>query len=289
MSKRRQHFAAHKGTIRCAAWGKKYGGLFATGGEDHVVNVWRLGHVHALKTLDSLFTSPVSALVFNTNETKLAAATDGGTIRIYDFENDKVIRTLNGHLTECTSLHFHPFASNYLISTSRDNNLKVWDLRERKCMNTFRGHTDAVLCSQFSPDGRLVATGGADACVKVWDLTKGQKLASFGGDRSKVDKRYAHRGPVTDLAFHPFEFVLASTCDADRSAKLWDLESYTLLDTAPGITGQRALKRPRVMLGDEMLCFGSAGVRVYPLDSRTCSLSHKAKPLQVACDWDTGV
>ena len=125
MAKRRQHFAAHKAPICCAAWGKKYGGLFATGAEDHVINVWRLGNNHKLKSLDSLFNSPVTALSFNKSETKLAGGTEGGTIRVYDFENDKVLRTLNGHLTACTSLHFHPYASNYVISTSKDNNLKV--------------------------------------------------------------------------------------------------------------------------------------------------------------------
>lgn len=97
MSKRRQHFPAHKATIRCAAWGKKYGGLFATGGDDNVVNVWKVGNVHTLKSLNQLFKSSVTSLVFNTNETKLAAGTEGGTIRVYDFEHDKASNSITVH------------------------------------------------------------------------------------------------------------------------------------------------------------------------------------------------
>lgn len=31
----------------------------------------------------------------------------------------------------------------------------------------FQGHTDCVNCLRFSPDGKLIASGGADGLVKV--------------------------------------------------------------------------------------------------------------------------
>ncbi len=321
MSRRRQNFPAHKANICCAAWGKKYGGLFATGGEDNTVNVWRLGATHKLKGLEGLFNSAVTAVVFNTNETKLAAGTEGGTVRVYDFEHDKVLRTLNGHLTACTSLHFHPYASNYVVSTSKDNNLKVWDLRGKKCLNTFRGHTEPVLCSQFSPDGRLVATGGADGAVKVWDLTSGKQLASFdaGGGGGGDDAGGGHRGAVTDLCFHPFEFVLASTSGVDRTVKLWDIEDFSLISTTAGVTTP-GFASPRVLFNgkggedndnnadnnagkgsggsssssssssskagreeNEMICFGGTGVRTYCWEQGA-----RGGTREVACEWDTG-
>jgi hypothetical protein len=40
------------------------------------------------------------------------------------------------------------------------------------------GHTDAAYAIAMTPDGRLLATGGADTRVRLWDLARGEQLAS---------------------------------------------------------------------------------------------------------------
>lgn len=32
------------------------------------------------------------------------------------------------------------------------------------------GHTDSVICSQFSPDSQVLATGSGDTTVRLWDM-----------------------------------------------------------------------------------------------------------------------
>lgn len=39
-------------------------------------------------------------------------------------------------------------------------------------LHVFEGHTFAVLCARFSPDGRFLFTA-AEGCVRVWDVAKG--------------------------------------------------------------------------------------------------------------------
>ena len=51
-----------------------------------------------------------------------------------------------------------------------------------------------------------------------WDLRAGKQLTELVG----------HTGPVTDVEFHPHEFLLASSSE-DRSVCLWDLESFSLI------------------------------------------------------------
>jgi WD40 repeat protein len=55
-----------------------------------------------------------------------------------------------------------------------------------------RVHQGPVNCAAFSPDGRLVATGGEDYSIRVWDAHTGKLI---------VPIREAHRGPVTSLEF----------------------------------------------------------------------------------------
>lgn len=78
----------------------------------------------------------------------------------------KVVRTLTGHRSNCISLDFHPFGE-FFASGSLDTNLKIWDIRRKGCIHTYKGHTRGVNVIRFTPDGRWVVSGGEDNSVKV--------------------------------------------------------------------------------------------------------------------------
>jgi WD40 repeat protein len=69
----------------------------------------------------------------------------------------------------------------------------VWDGRTRQILHTLRGHTDAVAAVAFRPDGRWLASAGADRAVRVWDVRTGQQRLAFRG----------HGASVRSVAFHP--------------------------------------------------------------------------------------
>lgn len=94
------------------------------------------------------------------------AGAAGGTLKIWDLELQKVVRTLTGHRANCISVDFHPYGE-YFASGSLDTNLKIWDIRRRGCVHTYKGHTGGVRCVKFSPDGRWLVSGGQDNSVKV--------------------------------------------------------------------------------------------------------------------------
>ena len=70
----------------------------------------------------------------------------------------------------------------------------------------------APRATAFSPDGQLIATGGGDRKVKLWDATTGTLVQDVSGER--------HTAEVENLAFSPDGQTLASV-SRDGSLKLW--------------------------------------------------------------------
>ena len=57
--------------------------------------------------------------------------------------------------------------------------IKIWELSTGQDILQLVGHTAAVTSVVFSPNGRLLLSGGSDGAVRIWNLQAGKELASL--------------------------------------------------------------------------------------------------------------
>jgi WD40 repeat protein len=82
----------------------------------------------------------------------------------------------------------------YIATSSVDFTIKIWDYRTRKELRVLKGHEGSVNTVCFSPDDKLLLSGGNDATVKLWELNTGQCISS-------LDTMFYRT--INDLCFSP--------------------------------------------------------------------------------------
>lgn len=90
----------------------------------------------------------------------VAGNTEDFAIHLWDVMSREVIGTLRGHSDIVWDLAFSPNGK-LLASVSSDKTAKVWDWQNRELLKSLDFPSEVVSVS-FSPDGQILAVGGAD-------------------------------------------------------------------------------------------------------------------------------
>lgn len=66
----------------------------------------------------------------------------------------------------------------YVISSSWDKTLRLWDIRYARCLERFVGHTKEIHTVCFSADNRQIFSGGSERDIRIWNTLGDCKVKS---------------------------------------------------------------------------------------------------------------
>ncbi|KAL0487554.1 WD repeat-containing protein [Acrasis kona] len=85
---------------------------------------------------------------------------------------------LSSHKAAVHSVRFSN-CGKFLVSSSHDKKVMVWDVNSRQIICRHEGHEFSVLDACFSPDSTNVASASIDRTLKVWDVSRNTQIASI--------------------------------------------------------------------------------------------------------------
>jgi WD40 repeat protein len=112
----------------------------------------------------------VYTLAFDSRSQILVTGHADGSVQLWNLESKKQKHknSFRAHQEAVTSVAFneHSQLVKIIVSSSRDNTLRFWDLQGNKIGE--RIHPDDVLSSVISRDGQTIVTGGKDGSLRLW-------------------------------------------------------------------------------------------------------------------------
>ena len=159
------------------------GHMLAWAGPDDQVHLWDVKTAKLASTLEHPHKQPINNVAWSPDGTYLAASSDDGTLVLWNMPNRQVRLVIDAHLS-ARSLAFVPH-SDLLISGGSERRLlapwdvkgviKVWRITDGALQRSFVADRQYVNQLVVHPDGRLLASNGADSLIWLWDLTSGAR------------------------------------------------------------------------------------------------------------------
>ncbi|KAI9035104.1 nuclear distribution protein nudF [Aspergillus affinis] len=166
----RYSLESHRENINCVAFHPSFTSI-ASGSDDCTIKIWDWelgelertlkGHTRAVRDID---------YGGRRDNVLLASCSSDLSIKLWKPTDDyKNIRTLQGHDHIVSAVKFMP-SGDLLLSASRDEDIRVWDVTTGFCVRTINGHAGWVRDISLSYDGKFLLSTH-DMTARLWDIS----------------------------------------------------------------------------------------------------------------------
>ena len=214
------------------------------------IQVWDTTTGHKVSLVDA--PTSAAAVQFSSDSKRLMSVSRlhlQKTISRLNIETGKVdVTTLKAGSRIISGVY--AFTDDKIAIGGWDGKIQIWDIRTGKKVFTLGGHADLptqpfpsrlpspplqyqkqILALAFSPDGAMLASGGKDNTVRLWN----------NASDSEPIVLQKHTGWTNVLAFSPDRKILASG-STDKTVQLWDTTTGAPIATLTGhLNGINAL------------------------------------------------
>mmetsp|Transcript_9417 Transcript_9417/g.14201 ORF Transcript_9417/g.14201 Transcript_9417/m.14201 type:complete len:337 (+) Transcript_9417:933-1943(+) len=168
--------------------------------------------------IDELEASYVPKSIALKNEEEVAIGAESGTVYVYPISGGKLgePKEVKGHRGAVTALSYS-FDGKYVAVGDAAREVTVWETSEgpwtAKVQGLWQFHTSKVMCVSWSPDSKLIASGGTDESVYIW---------SVDFPRKRIFYKFANKFGVDGLCWLSDKRLASS--GGDHAVAVWDVE-----------------------------------------------------------------
>ncbi|MGD1918383.1 MAG: WD40 repeat domain-containing protein, partial [Pleurocapsa sp.] len=200
------------------------GEYIATASRDRTIKIWNANGT-LVRTLKG-HKDAVLGLTFSPDGKYIATASRDRTIKIWNLEG-QLISSIQAHEKQINDLAYSPDGK-ILATVSANRHLKFWQILAQgkissqppQVINT----PDNLRTVAFSPRGKMVAVGGDDKAIRLFQLDRQNTVK-----RENITILKGHQDVISDLTFSDDGQTITSV-SWDQTIKIWHTDG-TLLKT----------------------------------------------------------
>ena len=230
------------------------GTLLAVGCQDGVVELWDIGSRKRIDVMQGR-SAMVQCVAFSPDGSLLASSAKEHA-RLWNIEDRKQIAIFN-HTAIVESIAFS--SDSKALACVDDNCIRLWDTRRKRAVSvlgevplpsqaSFRElsllktlylkwirresptdlpvhYASTIQSIAFSPDGKMLISGGIDNAVRLWDIRKRREIFTHKQDQKDVDS-----ANIQAVAFSPGGDIFASA-GTHKEIHLWSVAEHKLIGT----------------------------------------------------------
>ena len=204
--------------------------FIVSGGEDNAILIWSIEKSENIFKLDGHEFDVTALTVFESSQPKVEikkneiplGTTQSSRRATLNIIKEQVKNIKNKTPPECID-------DPWIISGSMDSTVRVWSIKNRKCIHVYRKNESNVncVCSKDLPTGSIAVAGCEDSTIYVWQLGKDfQLLYTLIGHKDEIQSLVLHKVDT-------FDPVLISG-SWDLTLNVWSLKKRKVIKTFEG-------------------------------------------------------